>query len=121
MCSAAAAISSRRWWAISPAAPISMSGVYWTLLNLGAGNLALIKERDAEIGQAIAERSRTINRARDEVSAVARRRPSRAERDRRGTPRAGVSRACLTSEDLDRTMFRGGEKPARRLADRTAQ
>ena len=44
--------------------------VYWTLMNFGAGNLALIKERNAEIGQAIAERSRTINRARDEVSAA---------------------------------------------------
>ena len=46
--------------------------VYWTLLNMGAGNLALIKERDAEIGQAIAERQRTINRAQNEImSAVA--------------------------------------------------
>ena len=53
--------------------------VYWTFLNLGAGNLALIKERDAQIGQAIAERSRTINRARDEVSACPRRSPGRAE------------------------------------------
>ncbi len=41
--------------------------VYWTLFNMGAGNLALIKERDAQIGQAIAERQRTINRARSEV------------------------------------------------------
>jgi outer membrane protein TolC len=43
--------------------------VYWTLLNLGAGNLSLIRNRQAEIGQATAERARTINRARDEVSA----------------------------------------------------
>ncbi len=41
--------------------------LYWTLFNMGAGNLALIKERDAEVGQAIAERQRTINRARSEV------------------------------------------------------
>jgi len=34
---------------------------------MGAGNLALIRERDAEVGQAIAERQRTINRARSEV------------------------------------------------------
>jgi len=40
---------------------------YWTLFNMGAGNLALIRERDAEVGQAIAERQRTINRARSEV------------------------------------------------------
>ena len=41
---------------------------YWTFMNLGAGNYALVKEREAQIGQAIAERSRTINRARDEVA-----------------------------------------------------
>ena len=82
--------------------------VYWTLLNFGAGNLALIKERNAEIGQAIAERSRTINRARDEVSA------SLAEA-RAATNEIDVARRELASaelaykEDLDRTMFRGGE------------
>jgi outer membrane protein TolC len=43
---------------------------YWTLLNLGAGNLALIKERRAQIGQMTAEQSRTINLARGEVSAA---------------------------------------------------
>ncbi len=41
--------------------------LYWTLLNMGAGNLALIKQRDAEIGQAIAMRQRTINCARSEI------------------------------------------------------
>jgi outer membrane protein TolC len=46
--------------------------VYWTLLNMGAGNLASINERDAQVGQAIAERQRTINLARKEImSAVA--------------------------------------------------
>ena len=43
--------------------------LYWSVLNFGAGNLALIREREAEVGQAIAERQRTINRVRDEVSA----------------------------------------------------
>ena len=43
--------------------------VYWTVMNLGAGNLALIKGRRAQVGQALAERARTINRARDEISA----------------------------------------------------
>jgi outer membrane protein TolC len=41
--------------------------LYWTFLNMGAGNLALIKQRQAEVGQAVAARARTINRARDEV------------------------------------------------------
>lgn len=83
--------------------------IYWTLLNFGAGNLALIKERDAEIGQAIAERSKTINRAREEVSA------SLADA-RAANNRIAIARAELKSaeeaykEDLDRTMFRGGER-----------
>jgi len=43
--------------------------VFWTLLNFGAGNLALIKERQAQVNQMVAEQSKTINRARGEVSA----------------------------------------------------
>ena len=43
--------------------------VYWTLLNMGVGNLSLIKERRARIGQTAAEQSATINLARGEVSA----------------------------------------------------
>jgi outer membrane protein TolC len=34
---------------------------------MGFGNLPLIKGRQAEVGQAVAVRARTINRARDEV------------------------------------------------------
>jgi outer membrane protein TolC len=41
--------------------------LYWTFLNMGAGNLALNRQRQAEMGQAVALRARTINRARDEV------------------------------------------------------
>ncbi len=83
--------------------------VYWTLLNFGAGNLALIKERDAEIGQAIAERSRTINRARDEVSASLA--LARAATNEVGAARNELASAELAyKQDLDRTMFRGGEK-----------
>jgi outer membrane protein TolC len=83
--------------------------IYWTLLNFGVGNLALIKQRDAEIGQAIGERSRTINRARDEVS-------SALANARSATNQVDVARRELTAaedayaEDLDRTMLRGGEK-----------
>jgi outer membrane protein TolC len=43
--------------------------LYWTLLNFGGGNLSLIRRREAEVGQAVAERQRMINRVRDEVSA----------------------------------------------------
>jgi outer membrane protein TolC len=41
---------------------------YWTVLNLGAGNLSLIKQRKAQAGQAIADRSIVLNRIRAEVA-----------------------------------------------------
>ncbi len=41
---------------------------YWTVLNLGAGNASLIKQRRAQAGQAMAERSRALNQARAEVA-----------------------------------------------------
>ena len=44
--------------------------LYWTLLNLGAGNMALIRQREAQVGMAVAEQSRTINRVRSEVMAA---------------------------------------------------
>ena len=40
---------------------------YWTLLNLGAGNASLIKQRKAQAGQAMAERARVLNQIRAEV------------------------------------------------------
>jgi outer membrane protein TolC len=84
--------------------------VYWTLLNLGAGNLALIKERDAQIGQAIAERSRTINRARDEVSAALA--EARAAQNEIDVAQGELASAELSyKEDLERTRFRGSNKP----------
>ena len=42
--------------------------LYWTFLNMGAGNLSLIKERRARIGEMTAEQSRTINLARGQVA-----------------------------------------------------
>ncbi len=43
--------------------------VYWTVLNMGAGNLSLIKQRKAQAGQAMADRSVVINQIRAEVAA----------------------------------------------------
>jgi outer membrane protein TolC len=84
--------------------------VYWTLLNLGAGNLALIKERNAEIGQAIAERARTINRTRDEVSSSLA--EAKAAQNEIEIARAELTSAELSyKEDLDRTRFRGADRP----------
>jgi outer membrane protein TolC len=41
---------------------------YWTLQNFGFGNLALQRQRQAQVGQANAERSRTIDEIRTEVA-----------------------------------------------------
>lgn len=41
---------------------------YWQLQNLGFGNIALIRRRRAEVGQAQAERLRIINDVREQVS-----------------------------------------------------
>jgi len=43
---------------------------FWTLRNLGLGNLAEQKRRWAEVGQAVGERSRAIAAIRSEVSAA---------------------------------------------------
>jgi outer membrane protein TolC len=84
--------------------------VFWTLMNLGTGNLALIRERHAQMDQAIAERSRTINRARDEVSASIG--EARAAQNEIDIARRELASAELSfQQDLDRTKFRGGEKP----------
>lgn len=44
--------------------------LFWTLQNVGLGNLALQKQRRASIGQAIGEQSRTINLIRREVASA---------------------------------------------------
>ncbi len=44
--------------------------VFWTLRNFGVGNIALQKQRLAEVGQAVGERSRAISEIRSEVSAA---------------------------------------------------
>lgn len=43
---------------------------YWTLENLGFGNLMQQKQRHAQIGAAIGEQSRVINLVRDEVASA---------------------------------------------------
>ena len=42
---------------------------FWTVLNLGAGNVSLIKQRKSQKGQAEADRLRVINEIRNEVTA----------------------------------------------------
>jgi outer membrane protein TolC len=43
---------------------------FWTLKNFGFGNLALQKQRKAEIGQAAGEQARVISQIRSEVGAA---------------------------------------------------
>jgi outer membrane protein TolC len=43
---------------------------YWTLRNFGFGNLAIQKQRQAEVGQAVGEQARAIAQIRSEVSAA---------------------------------------------------
>jgi len=84
--------------------------LYWTLLNLGAGNLSLIKERRAEIGQAVAERAVTLNRARGEVSSALAN--AHAAQNEIEVARRELAAAELAfRQDLDRTMFRGANRP----------
>jgi len=45
--------------------------LYWTVRNLGAGNVSLQKRRLAEVGQAVGEQSRAVAEIRTEVSAAA--------------------------------------------------
>ena len=62
------------------------------------------------MGQAVAERFRTINLARDEVSASLA--DARAAQNEIEIARGQLSTAELSyKEDLERTKFRGGEKP----------
>jgi outer membrane protein TolC len=43
---------------------------YWTLQNMGFGNMSLWRQRQAAVGVALGEQSRTINQVRREVSAA---------------------------------------------------
>jgi outer membrane protein TolC len=83
--------------------------LYWTLFNFGAGNLSLIRERDAEVGQAVALQSRTINRARSEVSeSLAQARAANNEID--VSRRQLVAAELAFREDFDRTLARGARR-----------
>ena len=74
----------------------------WTLLNFGVGNAALIKRQRAQLGQAVADRSRAVNEVRAEVTAA------RAEAISRRAP-IDLARRKVTmseagfAEDLRRT------------------
>ncbi len=64
---------------------------YWTLLNFGAGNASLVKQRKAQFRQAMAERSRVLNQVRSEVATA--RAESLALRSRVVVARRGLQSA----------------------------
>ena len=74
----------------------------WTILNFGGGNLALIRRQRAQLGEAVANRSRTVNDVRAEVTtaqveAISRRGPVALARRKLASAEAGFN------QDLDRT------------------
>ncbi len=89
--------------------------VYWTLLNMGAGNLSLIKERRAQIGEMTAEQSRTINLARGQVAP--RLADAQAARNQIGVARQELASAELGfKEDLARSRQNLGRPSKSRTA-----
>ncbi len=80
--------------------------VYWTLLNMGAGNLSLIRERNAEIGQATAQR-RGQSTARGTKSARRWRRRRAASREIEVARRELAAAELAFKEDYQRTFARG--------------
>ncbi len=75
---------------------------YWSLLNFGLGNAARIRQRDAEVGQAFADRGRALARVRDEVAAA--RGDALAQSDRIAIARGELENAEVGfREDLERT------------------
>jgi outer membrane protein TolC len=81
---------------------------YWTLQNLGFGNLAIQKARRAQIGQALGLQSRAINEVRREVTAA--RAEAITARERIDTTREQLLTAQEGfREDLERIRgFAGG-------------
>ncbi len=79
---------------------------FWTLMNFGYGNLAKQKQRRAEIGAAVAEQSREINRVRREVAQAQAEALAQANQIEVARRELQISEAGF-AEDLERT--RGGE------------
>jgi outer membrane protein TolC len=85
--------------------------LWWTLLDLGAGNLALIRQRDAQLGQAVATRARTLNRVREEVmSSLADAKSAQNEIEM--ARRALLSAHAGFHQDLDRIRLMGARDPS---------
>ncbi len=84
--------------------------MYWTIQNLGVGNVALIRLADAQLRVTQFQQVEILNRVRAEVAEAYAR--SHARYAQIGTYEDAVRSGFLAyHEDLDRTMFMGGDRP----------
>jgi outer membrane protein TolC len=84
--------------------------MYWTIQNLGVGNLALIRLADAQLRVTQFQQIEILNRVRAEIAEAYAR--SHATYAQIGTYEDAVRSGYLAyHEDLDRTMFMGADRP----------
>jgi outer membrane protein TolC len=84
--------------------------LFWTIQNLGAGNLALIRLADAQLRVTQLQQVEILNRVRAEVAEAYAR--GHAHYAQIGTYEDAVRAGYLAyHEDLDRTMFMGADRP----------
>jgi outer membrane protein TolC len=84
--------------------------MYWTIQNLGAGNVALIRLADAQLRVAKFQQIQILNQVRADVAEAYAR--THARYNQIGTYEDAIRSGYLAfHEDLDRTMFMGGNRP----------
>ena len=84
--------------------------MYWTIQNLGAGNIALIRLADAQLKVTQFQQIEILNRVRADVAEAYAR--THARYNQIGTYEDAVRSGYLAyHEDLDRTLSMGGDRP----------
>ena len=84
--------------------------MYWTIQNLGVGNIALIRLADAQLKVTQFQQIEILNRVRADVAEAYAR--THARYAQIGTYEDAVRSGYLAyHEDLDRTLFMGGDRP----------
>jgi outer membrane protein TolC len=84
--------------------------MYWTIQNLGVGNVALIRLADAQLKRNQFQQIEILNRVRADVAEAYAR--THARYAQIGTYEEAVRSGYLAyHQDLDRTLFMGGDKP----------
>jgi outer membrane protein TolC len=84
--------------------------MYWTIQNLGVGNIALIRRAGAQLQLTRFQQIEVLNRVRAEVAEAYAQ--THARYAQVGTYEQAVRSGYLAyHEDLDRTLFMGGDRP----------